>query len=88
LLPNFAHHAPKGDIPPSYERMLASVLGNEKVHIEVRVHDIKDRWSVFSIMIMLDDWAYINYLPLVDILASCQRVVILFRFLGTIPVIR
>ena len=35
------------EICPSYERMLVGILVHEKVNIEGRVHDIKDRWRAF-----------------------------------------
>ena len=67
---SMVNNAPKGYVPPSYEKLRTVVLDDEKKHIEERLQDFQGSWSYTGVSIVSDGWTDIAHRPLINILVS------------------
>ncbi|XP_059073592.1 uncharacterized protein LOC131855961 [Cryptomeria japonica] len=67
------NNAPKGYVPPSYEKLRTIVLDDEKKHIEERLTDVRDSWSYTGVSIVSDGWTDIARRPLINILVCSPK---------------
>ncbi|CAA0840437.1 Unknown protein [Striga hermonthica] len=61
-----------GYIPPNYDRLRTTLLAQEKAHINVKVHHIKESWNKKGLSICSDGWSNIQRNPLINIMAASE----------------
>ncbi|CAA0809034.1 Unknown protein [Striga hermonthica] len=61
-----------GYIPPSYDGLRTTLLAQEKAHINVKVHHIKESWNKKGLSICSDGWSDIQRNPLINIMAASE----------------